>query len=301
MRWRSTRRRRCRCSGWPRARDGHFLANQCRAWSEALDQLRGTRCPRTPTSRRGARQIARAMRADLFDIDCDFYLAGPGRVRGHAGRRAARRGRAGAADLRAGGLNARSVPPAPGRRCRRRRLRGGEVFALRVLGAEHGAGVRRGRDHRRRARGPGPRRLLRAGLRGRANGPFASCAVSGEGWCLHALNPAFARPAAGRPDGRARRHHPEGAARAPARFQTLRLRASPMPYYVYRVGPVCAAAQAGRVRRLQAGLGACQGACAPRPTSRRRPARSRSCSPAAKQLAEDLLCQVREAGPSGDE
>ena len=25
----------------------------------------------------GARQMAQAMRADLFDIDCDFYLAGP--------------------------------------------------------------------------------------------------------------------------------------------------------------------------------------------------------------------------------
>jgi ferredoxin-NADP reductase len=25
----------------------------------------------------GAQQIAQAMRADLFDIDCDFYLAGP--------------------------------------------------------------------------------------------------------------------------------------------------------------------------------------------------------------------------------
>ena len=25
----------------------------------------------------GARQVARAMRADTFDIDCDFYLAGP--------------------------------------------------------------------------------------------------------------------------------------------------------------------------------------------------------------------------------
>jgi ferredoxin-NADP reductase len=25
----------------------------------------------------GALQLARAMRADLFEIDCDFYLAGP--------------------------------------------------------------------------------------------------------------------------------------------------------------------------------------------------------------------------------
>ena len=28
-------------------------------------------------ARAGAHQIAQAIRADLFDIDCDFYLAGP--------------------------------------------------------------------------------------------------------------------------------------------------------------------------------------------------------------------------------
>jgi CDP-4-dehydro-6-deoxyglucose reductase, E3 len=56
--------------------DGHFMANQCRAWHEALDQFE-VEMVSNPDASEGARQIARAMRADLFDIDCDFYLAGP--------------------------------------------------------------------------------------------------------------------------------------------------------------------------------------------------------------------------------
>lgn len=56
--------------------DGHFLENQCRAWSEALDQFE-YELVQDPNPQEGARQITRAMRADLFDIDCDFYLAGP--------------------------------------------------------------------------------------------------------------------------------------------------------------------------------------------------------------------------------
>ena len=56
--------------------DGHFMANQCRAWSEALDAFEVT-LSRHDDAREGAREMARAMRADLFDIDCDFYLAGP--------------------------------------------------------------------------------------------------------------------------------------------------------------------------------------------------------------------------------
>jgi CDP-4-dehydro-6-deoxyglucose reductase, E3 len=56
--------------------DGHFMANQCRAWSEALDQFE-VALSSNPDAARGAREIAVAMRADLFDIDCDFYLAGP--------------------------------------------------------------------------------------------------------------------------------------------------------------------------------------------------------------------------------
>lgn len=56
--------------------DGHFLSNHCRAWSEALDQFEYELISDTDVTR-GAAQIARSMRADLFEIDCDFYLAGP--------------------------------------------------------------------------------------------------------------------------------------------------------------------------------------------------------------------------------
>ena len=56
--------------------DGHFMGNQCRAWSEALDQFEYELVSQTDVEV-GARQIAHAMRADLFDIDCEFYLAGP--------------------------------------------------------------------------------------------------------------------------------------------------------------------------------------------------------------------------------
>jgi len=56
--------------------DGHFASNHCRAWSEALDQFEYELVSHTDTVI-GAQQIAQAMRADLFDIDCDFYLAGP--------------------------------------------------------------------------------------------------------------------------------------------------------------------------------------------------------------------------------
>jgi len=58
--------------------DGHFLANQCRAWSQALDQFESTLVTHADAAE-GAAQIARALRADLFHIDCAFYIAGPGR------------------------------------------------------------------------------------------------------------------------------------------------------------------------------------------------------------------------------
>lgn len=57
-------------------RDGHFYSNQCRAWSEALDQFEYELVSNDDVTT-GARQIAQAMRADVFDIDCDFYLSGP--------------------------------------------------------------------------------------------------------------------------------------------------------------------------------------------------------------------------------
>jgi len=56
--------------------DGHFYSNLCRAWSEALDQFEFELVTHSDASL-GAWQMAQAMRADLFDIDCDFYLAGP--------------------------------------------------------------------------------------------------------------------------------------------------------------------------------------------------------------------------------
>ena len=56
--------------------DGHFMANQTRAWSEALDTFEVALSSHADAAT-GAHQIARAMRADLFDIECDFYLAGP--------------------------------------------------------------------------------------------------------------------------------------------------------------------------------------------------------------------------------
>ena len=57
--------------------DGHFLANQCRAWSAALDSFEHQLAYHSDPAA-GARQMGQAMRADLFDIACDFYLAGPG-------------------------------------------------------------------------------------------------------------------------------------------------------------------------------------------------------------------------------
>jgi len=56
--------------------DGHFLANQCRAWSGALDEFEYDLVSNSDIAL-GAQQIAHAIRADLFDIGCDFYLAGP--------------------------------------------------------------------------------------------------------------------------------------------------------------------------------------------------------------------------------
>jgi CDP-4-dehydro-6-deoxyglucose reductase len=56
--------------------DGHFMANQCRAWSEALDPFEYTLSTHAEAST-GASQMAAAIRADLFDIDCAFYIAGP--------------------------------------------------------------------------------------------------------------------------------------------------------------------------------------------------------------------------------
>lgn len=56
--------------------DGHFMANQCRAWSAALDGFEHQLAYHSDAAA-GAHQMAQAIRADLFDIACDFYIAGP--------------------------------------------------------------------------------------------------------------------------------------------------------------------------------------------------------------------------------
>ena len=56
--------------------DGHFLANQCRAWTDALDNFEHALFT-APDAGAGARAVVQAMRADVFVADCDFYLAGP--------------------------------------------------------------------------------------------------------------------------------------------------------------------------------------------------------------------------------
>ena len=56
--------------------DGHFQSNQCRAWSEALDHFE-VALSTDADAAAGASQMAAAIRADLFDIDCSFYVAGP--------------------------------------------------------------------------------------------------------------------------------------------------------------------------------------------------------------------------------
>lgn len=56
--------------------DGHFMANQCRAWSAALDPFEYNLFTDADAATGGV-QVARALRADVFEIDCDFYLAGP--------------------------------------------------------------------------------------------------------------------------------------------------------------------------------------------------------------------------------
>ena len=56
--------------------DGHFMANQTRAWSEALDAFEVSLSTHSSAAT-GASQMANAIRADQFDIDCAYYIAGP--------------------------------------------------------------------------------------------------------------------------------------------------------------------------------------------------------------------------------
>jgi CDP-4-dehydro-6-deoxyglucose reductase len=66
--------------------DGHFLANQCRAWSEALDQFDYSLHTEADAAA-GAASLVQAMQADLFIGRCDVYVAGPAAfVQAAAGR-----------------------------------------------------------------------------------------------------------------------------------------------------------------------------------------------------------------------
>ena len=56
--------------------DGHFLANQCRAWGEALDNFDFTLHTESDVAV-GARHFLPAIRADLFVTQCEYYVAGP--------------------------------------------------------------------------------------------------------------------------------------------------------------------------------------------------------------------------------
>jgi CDP-4-dehydro-6-deoxyglucose reductase len=58
-------------------RDGHFLANLCRAWDAALDEF-ACSLHTDVDAEVGAKQVASAIRADLLvPARCDFYVAGP--------------------------------------------------------------------------------------------------------------------------------------------------------------------------------------------------------------------------------
>ena len=167
MRWRWTRRRRCRCSGWRRAATATSWPTSAapgrRRWTPSrsalsthADVAAGRAADRARDARRPVRHRMRLL---------------PGRAARTSSTRwapscvppACR-----AADLRRGALNdSRCVRSAMAGRRRRRRVRRRRVLRAARARPEHGARVRRGRDHHHRARGPGPRRLLRAGLGGR--------------------------------------------------------------------------------------------------------------------------------------
>ena len=56
--------------------DGHYLANQCRAWAEALDGF--TWLPITDTSAAaGTAQLVTAVRESSGLADAEVYVAGP--------------------------------------------------------------------------------------------------------------------------------------------------------------------------------------------------------------------------------
>ena len=56
--------------------DGHYLANQCRAWAEAFDQFRYEACTEADPAA-GAIRLVEAMAAARPLAACDVYVAGP--------------------------------------------------------------------------------------------------------------------------------------------------------------------------------------------------------------------------------
>ena len=63
--------------GWLATRpDGHYLANQCRAWAEAFDQFRYVACTADDPAM-GAARLVGDMAAALLLAECDVYVAGP--------------------------------------------------------------------------------------------------------------------------------------------------------------------------------------------------------------------------------
>jgi CDP-4-dehydro-6-deoxyglucose reductase, E3 len=63
--------------GWLATRaDGHYLANQCRAWAEAFDQFRYVACTADDPAT-GAAPLVGEVAAELPLAECDVYVAGP--------------------------------------------------------------------------------------------------------------------------------------------------------------------------------------------------------------------------------
>ena len=56
--------------------DGHFLLNECRAWTDALDNFHYSLHTEADMNT-GAQSVVQAIQVDLFIADCDFYIAGP--------------------------------------------------------------------------------------------------------------------------------------------------------------------------------------------------------------------------------
>jgi CDP-4-dehydro-6-deoxyglucose reductase len=57
-------------------RDGHYLANQCRAWAAAFDQFRYAPLMEVDPAT-GARRAIAALASAQPVADCDVYVAGP--------------------------------------------------------------------------------------------------------------------------------------------------------------------------------------------------------------------------------